>query len=320
MRFFIACVSLLLPLSLFAQFHWTNVTESWTNVPKGVKLYDFRDTVDGQPVVAFAAVFSIKEKNLQFTTAHTTGERLTPQAFYEREKKPFLVVNGTFFSFQTNKNLNVLVKNGKLTAYNVHDVPLNGRDSGYYAHPFRSAIGIFSNRTADVAWVYTDSISSIPFATQKSIVLPRSKGMATWKSVQADWKNQFQPWPVQTAIGGGPVLVQNGRIDIYNNEERMFMGKAIGDLHPRTAMGYTEKGELVVLVVEGRHKNVSAGVSLIQLAAMMQSLGCVEALNLDGGGSTCMLIQGKPVIRVSDLKDGEPTQRPVPGVFMIYSK
>jgi exopolysaccharide biosynthesis protein len=85
-------------------------------------------------------------------------------------------------------------------------------------------------------------------------------------------------------------------------------------------MGYTNKGELVILVVEGRHKNVSVGVSLIQLAAMMQSLGCVEALNLDGGGSTCMLIQGRPVIRVSDLKDGEPTQRPVPGVFMIYSK
>lgn len=320
MRKLLSLVLLILPFGLFAQFQWNEVSDSWKNVPAGVKLYDFRDSVDEQPVVAFAAVFSLKAKNNKFTTAHTTNERLTPQAFYEREKKPFLVVNGTFFSFQTNKNLNVLVKDGKLTAYNVHDVALNGRDSGYYAHPFRSAIGIFSNRTADVAWVYTDSVSSVPFATQKSLVLPRSKGIGTYKSVQADWKKEFQPWPVQTAIGGGPVLLQNGKIDIYNNEERMFMGKAIADLHPRTAMGYTDKGELVILVVEGRHKNVSAGVSLIQLAAMMQSLGCVEALNLDGGGSTCMLIQGKPVIRVSDIKDGEPTQRPVPGVFMVYTK
>ena len=320
MRSLFSLVLFVLPFSMLAQFHWNDVSDSWNNVPTGVKLFDFRDSVDGQPVVAFAAVISLKEKRNRFTTAHTNNERLTPQAFYEREKKPFLVVNGTFFSFQTNKNLNVLVKDGKLTANNVHDVALNGRDSGYYAHPFRSAIGIFSNRTADVAWIYTDSVSSVPFASQKSLVLPRSKGIGTFKLIQTDWKNQFQPWPVQTAIGGGPVLIQNGRIDIYNNEERMFMGKAIADLHPRTAMGYTNNGELVILVVEGRHKNISVGVSLIQLAAMMKSLGCVEALNLDGGGSTCMLIQGKPVIRVSDLKDGEPTQRPVPGVFMVYTK
>lgn len=320
MRNLFSLVLVILPFSLFAQFQWNDVSDTWKNVPAGVKLYEFRDSVEGQPVVAFAAVVMLNEKKNKFTTAHTKNERITPQAFYEREKKPFLVVNGTFFSFQTNKNLNVLVKDGKLTSYNVHDVALNGRDSGYYAHPFRSAIGIFQNRTADVAWVYTDSISSIPYASQKSIVLPRSKGIRSTNSQQSEWKNRFQPWPVETAIGGGPVLIQNGRIDIYNNEERMFMGKAIADLHPRTAMGYTNKGELVILVVEGRHKNVSVGVSLIQLAAMMQSLGCVEALNLDGGGSTCMLIQGRPVIRVSDLKDGEPTQRPVPGVFMIYSK
>ncbi len=48
----------------------------------------------------------------------------------------------------------------------------------------------------------------------------------------------------------------------------------------------------------------------------MADLGCVEALNLDGGGSSCVLVNGKETIQVSD-KTG---QRPVPGVFIIKQK
>ena len=49
----------------------------------------------------------------------------------------------------------------------------------------------------------------------------------------------FKKWKVTTAVGGGPVLLQNGNIQITNNEELKFAGKAINDKHPRTAMGYT---------------------------------------------------------------------------------
>jgi exopolysaccharide biosynthesis protein len=49
------------------------------------------------------------------------------------------------------------------------------------------------------------------------------------------------------------------------------------------------------------------------MAAMFKQIGCVEALNLDGGGSSCLLINGKNTIQPSD-KEG---QRPVPAVFMV---
>jgi exopolysaccharide biosynthesis protein len=81
-------------------------------------------------------------------------------------------------------------------------------------------------------------------------------------------------------------------------------------------MGYTANGELIVLVVEGRFPGKAEGLTLTQTALLLQQIGCVEALNLDGGGSSCMLINGKETIRPSD-KEG---QRAVPGVFMIKSQ
>ena len=57
---------------------------------------------------------------------------------------------------------------------------------------------------------------------------------------------------MKTAIGGGPVLLQNGEIKITNDEEIIFAGKAINDKHPRTAMGYTKDNKLIILVVRGK--------------------------------------------------------------------
>ncbi len=120
---------------------------------------------------------------------------------------------------------------------------------------------------------------------------------------------------MQTAVGGGPVLLQKGEIDITNEEEMMFTGKAINDKHPRTAMGYTKDGKLIILMIEGRNKNAQ-GATLAQEAQIFKDLGCWEALNLDGGGSSCLLVNGKETIKVSDAAG----QRPVPAVFIIKQK
>ena len=116
-----------------------------------------------------------------------------------------------------------------------------------------------------------------------------------------------------TAIGGGPVLLQAGEIKITNEEEFRFSGKAIEDKHPRTAMGYTKNNKLIILVIEGRNPGIAAGATLKQEAIIFKDLGCWEALNLDGGGSSCKLENGKATIKVSD-KEGE---RPIPAVFII---
>ena len=91
------------------------------------------------------------------------------------------------------------------------------------------------------------------------------------------------------------------------------MGRARADLHPRTAMGYTRDGRLLILAVEGRRRGQAEGASLTDLAGILLQLGAVEALNLDGGGSSCLLVMGRETIRPAD-REG---QRAVPGVFLI---
>ena len=245
------------------------------------------------------------------------NRRLTPDQFYEKNGQPFVVVNTTFFSFATNQNLNVVVKNGKLVSYNVHSIPGRGKDTLTYRHTLGSAIGITKNRTADVAWLFTDSSKKRGFALQQP-VKPTRDSVAYIEMKRRTIKNfntvdRLKKWKVETAVGGGPVLLQNNQIAISNNEELKFAGKAIDDKHPRTAMGYTNDQKLVILVVEGRSPGIAEGASLKQMAAMLKEIGCVEALNLDGGGSSAMIINGKNTIKPSD-KTG---QRPVPAVFMI---
>jgi exopolysaccharide biosynthesis protein len=87
---------------------------------------------------------------------------------------------------------------------------------------------------------------------------------------------------VPTAIGGGPVLVAQGR----SLQQRS--GKT---RNPRTAIGWNDR-DFYFVVVDGRKKDLSIGVSFAELADLMIELGCKEALNLDGGGSTTLWLNG----------------------------
>ena len=283
--------------------------------------------MDGKPNVAFYVEAGISDRRLDFTTDTTFKRRLTPAKFFEENQQPLLVVNCTFFSFATNQNLNVVIKNKKLVGYNIHTINGRGKDTFTYRHPFGSAIGISKKREADVAWLYTDSSMKYAYAIQGAIpAIKDSAQRFTFAEAQKAVLQSIEPgtrarinfgkWKMRTAVGGGPVLIQNGAIKITNYEEMKFTGKAINDRHPRTAMGYTKENKLIILVVEGRNPGVAEGVTLTELAELMLDLGCLEALNLDGGGSSCMLINGKETIKVSDAGG----QRPVPAVFMIRQR
>ena len=73
----------------------------------------------------------------------------------------------------------------------------------------------------------------------------------------------------------------------------------------RTAAGITADGQLILLVADGRGKNGSAGYTLAELSAKLISLGCVSALNLDGGGSSCMVGQAGQVLNAPSDSSGE---------------
>jgi hypothetical protein len=310
----IATVVVMLLSSIFAnaQLNWKNVDSVYQPLPKGVHVYMTSDLVDGKPNIAYYVSADLKEKSLDFTTQVGNGKRLTPTQYFEQENKPLLVMNCTFFEFVHNSNQNVVVKDGKLVAYQVHTLNGRGKDTFTYRHPFGSAIGISRNGKADVAWLYTDSSEAVPYASQ-TVINAVKDSVAKHTATEMLGMGDFKKWQMNAAVGGGPVLIQNGNIQISNNEELKFGGKAINDKHPRTAMGYTNDGRLIMLAIEGRFPNKAEGATLTQEAQMLKEIGCVEALNLDGGGSSCLLVNGKQTITPSDKEQ----QRPVPAVFMI---
>jgi Phosphodiester glycosidase len=291
----------------FAQLRWQNVTANFAPLPPGIKIFYSNDSLDGKPFIGYYVEAVLKDRQLNFTTQTGNGKRFTPSQYYAGNDSPYIVVNATFFNFDKNQNLNVVVKDGKMLAYNIAFVKGRGKDSMHLVKPFRSAIGISKKRKADVAWIYADTVLKKPMASQVPVdavdktELDKIDGLG------------FKKWKVKTAIGGGPVLVQDGKSFISNNTEMLFAGKAIDDKHPRTAMGYTTDGKLIIMAIQGRFPGIAEGASLVQEAKILVDIGCKEALNLDGGGSSCLLVNGKETIKPSD-KEG---QRPVPGVFII---
>ncbi len=309
-QFFLLC-----PIFCSAQLKWINVDSIYQPLPNGVHVYFSNDSIDGKPNRAFYVSAHLKAHSLNFTTQVGNGKRFTPSEYFVKESDPLLVVNATFFEFVRNSNLNMVVKDGKMLAYNLHTIAGKGKDTLTYRHPFGSAIGISKNRRADIAWTFTDSSNQYALANQTPIsAIKDSSRILSNKLIGT--LGDFKKWKVETAIGGGPVLVQEGKIKITNNEELKFSGKALYDKHPRTAMGYTKDGLLIVMAIEGRFPGKAEGANLEQLAKILIGVGCEEALNLDGGGSSCLLVNGKQTITPSD-KEG---QRPVPAVFLIKNK
>ena len=100
------------------------------------------------------------------------------------------------------------------------------------------------------------------------------------------------------AIGAGPTLVKEGKVFITTKTEE-FGSDVAGGRAPRTALGITAKGHILLVVIDGRQEH-SIGLSLFELAEFMLKLGAVDAINLDGGGSSTMLVNGRIVNKPSD--------------------
>jgi exopolysaccharide biosynthesis protein len=111
------------------------------------------------------------------------------------------------------------------------------------------------------------------------------------------------------AVNGGPVLVQRGRIVIDADRDGLvrhepgadnFFFGWVRQRNPRTMIGVDARGRVLLVAVDGREAGHSAGLSILEAAQVMQSLGAVTAMNLDGGGSTTLVLGGRVMNQPSD--------------------
>jgi len=144
-------------------------------------------------------------------------------------------------------------------------------------------------------------VVSTPVAGFKSAEIT---GLTPGEQVELGWALE---WPgVIETIGGNPTLVRDGEIFIGRGDTSFFRR------HPRTGVGYTADGRVLFVTVDGRQAGYSVGMTPRRFAKLFRSLGATYALNLDGGGSTTMVVNGDVVNRPSG-----GSQRPVSSALLL---
>jgi hypothetical protein len=136
-------------------------------------------------------------------------------------------------------------------------------------------------------------------------------GIRPGDSVTIRVKTEGFDWErYENVVGGGPLLLKGGEPAIDAAEEGFNESFLVR--HPRTAIGKTAQGDVWIVTVDGRQTS-SVGATLDDMARIMKRLGCTDAINLDGGGSTALNILGLTVNRPSD-----GVERPVANGILVF--
>lgn len=145
-------------------------------------------------------------------------------------------------------------------------------------------------------------VVSAPLGTRHATTMEES--LAVGETISVTWS---AGWPgVLDTIGGNPTLLEDGVITAEDCDTSYFC-----DRNPRTGVGVTESGVVLLVTVDGRQEK-SIGMTPVQFAELMRYLGATWALNLDGGGSTTMWVEGEIVNRPSDNPE-----RPVGSALVV---
>jgi len=115
-------------------------------------------------------------------------------------------------------------------------------------------------------------------------------------------------WPkAMDAVGGSPVLINDG-------EKLKTCEGYVCQRHPRTGVGRLANGKVLLVTVDGRSSG-SIGMTALQFASFFKRMGAVDAINLDGGGSSTMVLRG---IVVNTPSDGDG-QRAVSSAIIVHN-
>lgn len=258
------------------------------DLPNGIVIYS--GTNKSMPLNAWVATVDLNQVQISVNVLSSTDKdrKESPIQFMENSGAR-LVLNGGYFlmDHQPAQHVGLLKTNGNLEEAASPSVIRD--QSRYFIN--RGAFGIKNDGTVDIAWCSTknDSIFEWDAPLQNRPGLPQdSLHFQTAKF-----------WDVKDAFHAGPVLISRGKINV-TVEQEVFFNTPIAGVQPRSAIGYTKDNMLILMVVDGRQVD-SRGVYLEELALLMNQFKCVEALNLDGGGSSAMVADSRLLNRPGGL-------------------
>ena len=287
------------PVALEAE--WTDISSQYS-MPSSIKLYKTTTNVTGRTVNAWYAVADMSAGYLELRTFKTSSVMKPSVAATSGlvSGDVQIMVNGGFFG--SGQSYSYVLNQGKEEASGVKSVTRkfygdeNKTSVSRSYNVTRGAFGVNAAGEPSVRWLY----GSKEWAYEAPLPAYNSgPSMSPTSSFPA----QRHSWEVYSAIGGGPVILHDGRLcfDYLVTKDKGNGGRYIGNPElldddifgpsvrpPRTAIGHTADGKIVIMVVDGRNAGGSQGVSLDELARLMKGVGCTDVLNLDGGGSTVL--------------------------------
>lgn len=274
-----------LPRETEIDMHWALDEALNQDLPETVRVYSGSNDTwplrawyvwvdEHDPDIITRVLVSDDEDDVRETTAsfaHDTGA--------------CVVVNGGYFrmDLEPTRHVGLLVEDGEI----LNPATRSVRRDDQSFEIARAAIGFTDADAVAFGWISTldDVLYSWPEPP------PHRRGEP---AEPLDYSTA-EVWEVRDAIGAGPALVVDGQTRITTDEE-VFFGTTIPDVHPRTAAARTVDGSLILMVVDGRQPG-SRGVNLEELAALLRGVGAVDAVNLDGGGSSTLVVNGTLVNR-----------------------
>lgn len=282
--------------------------------PEGLSVTEFTHTLSsGKQCRGFVAIADLKANpKLRFNAVHLPKPK-KPTAIHRDfagggKGEPIVTTNAGYW--YAGNSLSLLISDGVVQSIENQTVTrkdASGKDVTVY--PVRASFGQQADASFETTWIYcvldkNDAPYSFPSA------LDNDEQTKTWMPAPPTSATPgAKPWTPREAVGGGPMLVKDGmNVAQENYWKEAFDGGGIAGLsrQPRTAIGATADGKLILLVCDGRNMRGSAGFTLAELADKMISYGAVNAINLDGGGSSTFVGKDGTVLnRPSDTGEKE---------------
>lgn len=289
---------------------WTKNT-GLSGLPSEISVYSTTSTLNGRPFSAWYAIADMTTGNIEFRVLFSATHQTPSQFVSNYGPNAYICTNGGFFdtSTTTGASYSLVLDRGSVAASNIGSVTRSNQT--YYVT--RGVLGVYQNQKGTCGWNY--NLNGVPW------IYPTPSPNVNGDTPQPQPSNSFpaggQEWDAYSAVGGGPLLVKDGKSLIdYSTNYELLQSDVYGSgvLAPRTAVGYTADGKMILLVCDGR-STISQGATLDELAELMIELGCTNALNLDGGGSSAMIASGTCLNNPSD-----GSQRPVSAAVMFVKK
>lgn len=291
---------------------WKYSSNYSAGLPSGIQVFSFDTLFSGKQTKAFCLVYDNKLNRFEFKpTLSATAKK--PSEFFSQETGiTYACINGGYFG--GNSSYSLVKFNNTVLSPNIKVVnrTYNGTSIPYY--PTRAAFGMSSSSIPSVTWVYNigagnDNIYSYPSPS------PNAEGTAPQPLPDASFPAGGTVWSAVSAIGGSPMLIKDGSINISDVQELININNTTS--RPRSAIGYDANGIIMLLAVEGDNPAAGYnGLSLLETANMLKNLGCTNAINLDGGGSTSLVVANRLTVRPGD----NGVERPVVSALLIKQK